>query len=146
MFNNPYMPNYMANYMPQYPAQQYTSPQPPTMMPQAPQAQQAGDAIKWVQGEEGAKAYLVAAGNSAMLMDSEHNTFYIKSTDLSGVPMPLRIFDYTERTQAARTAPTAAQQPETGAVTRAEFEALRAKLDDLRAQLGVTEAEVKQNG
>ena len=34
-----------------------------------------------------------------MLMDSESNTFYIKSSDNSGMPMPLRIFDYTERTQ-----------------------------------------------
>ena len=32
-------------------------------------------------------------------MDSESNTFYIKSSDQSGMPMPLRIFDYTERTQ-----------------------------------------------
>ena len=142
MFNNPYMPSYM----PQYPTQQYTPPQPPTMMPQTPQPQQAGDSIKWVQGEEGAKAYLVAAGDSALLMDSERYTFYIKSTDPSGIPLPLRIFDYTERTQAVRTAPTAAQQPEAGAVTRAEFDALRAKLDDLRAQLGVTESGVAQNG
>ena len=37
-----------------------------------------------------------------MLMDSESNTFYIKSSDNSGMPMPLRIFDYTERTQSTQ--------------------------------------------
>ena len=31
-------------------------------------------------------------------MDSENNVFYIKSSDASGMPLPLRIFDYTERT------------------------------------------------
>ena len=50
------------------------------------------------EGEEAAKAYMVAAGNSVLLMDSEKHSFYIKSTDQSGMPMPLRIFDYTERT------------------------------------------------
>lgn len=55
--------------------------------------------ILWVQGEAGAKSWAVAPGKSVMLMDSESNTFYIKSSDQSGMPMPLRIFDYTERTQ-----------------------------------------------
>ena len=31
-------------------------------------------------------------------MDSESNSFYIKSCDASGMPLPLRIFDYKERT------------------------------------------------
>ena len=31
-------------------------------------------------------------------MDSEASVFYLKSTDMSGMPQPLRIFDYTERT------------------------------------------------
>lgn len=65
-------------------------------------AQQNSGGILWVQGEEGAKGYLVAAGNSVMLMDSENSTFYIKSTDASGMPLPLRIFDYTERTMAPK--------------------------------------------
>ena len=47
--------------------------------------------------EAGAKSFTVMAGQSVMLMDSENNVFYIKSTDASGMPLPLRIFDYTER-------------------------------------------------
>ena len=58
--------------------------------------------ILWVQGEAGAKSWAVAPGKSVMLMDSESNTFYIKSSDNSGMPMPLRIFDYTERTQSTQ--------------------------------------------
>ena len=95
-----------------------------------PQAapQQTAPGIVWVQGEAGAKSYLVGAGQSVLLMDSEGSCFYIKSTDASGMPLPLRIFDYTERTQAH--APAA---PAGGAgfdpdkyVTREEFEELKA--------------------
>ena len=62
----------------------------------AQQVQTGG--LQWVQGEAGAKAYPVNAGQSALLMDSENNVFYIKSTDNSGMPLPLRTFDYKERT------------------------------------------------
>lgn len=75
--------------------------QPYNYVPQqsvAPQ-QQNDSGILWVQGEAGAKSWAVAPGKSVMLMDSESSTFYIKSSDQSGMPMPLRIFDYTERNQ-----------------------------------------------
>ncbi len=66
----------------------------------APYGQPSGgnNSIIWVQGEAAAKAYPVAAGTAVLLMDSEGSTMYIKSTDQSGMPQPLRIFDYTERT------------------------------------------------
>lgn len=41
----------------------------------------------WVQGEAGAKSYLVAPNNSVMLMDSEGAYFYMKSADPSGMPI-----------------------------------------------------------
>lgn len=53
--------------------------------------------IIWVQGEAGAKSYLVAPGNTVLLMDSERQTFYIKSTDMNGIPKPLEIYDYAVR-------------------------------------------------
>lgn len=68
-------------------------PAQPQPTPPAPQSNPI-----WVQGEEGAKAYMVAPGSSVMLMDSENTVFYLKSSDQSGMPLPLRIFDYTERT------------------------------------------------
>ena len=46
------------------------------------------------------------------------------------MPLPLRIFDYTERTGAAQKAPV---PPAEDYVTRAEFEALTARLDALSA-------------
>lgn len=66
--------------------------------------------ILWVQGEAGAKSWAVAPGKSVMLMDSESSTFYIKSSDNSGMPMPLRIFDYKERTEQTAQAPVIQHQ------------------------------------
>ena len=87
-------PNYYAPYYTPYGTQQQVTPNP---MNNASQAQSgANNGITWVQGEAGAKSYLVGAGNSVLLMDSEQSRFYIKSTDTSGMPMPLRIFEYTE--------------------------------------------------
>lgn len=94
-YNN-YFP---VGYQPFYP---YTTPtaQPTLTQPVSPQptttTQPQSAGIVWVQGEAGAKAYPVAAGNSMLLMDSESEQFYIKSTDISGMPMPLRIFTYKE--------------------------------------------------
>ena len=95
-YNNGFPMTYQQMY-PQYIPSSFQ----PQMMQQQPQmTQQVNDTgILWVQGEAGAKSWAVAPGKSVMLMDSESNTFYIKSSDNSGMPMPLRIFDYTERTQ-----------------------------------------------
>ena len=91
--------NYFPQIYPQmYPQYNYVPQQPQQVVPQQP-VNDTG--ILWVQGEAGAKSWAVAPGKSVMLMDSESNTFYIKSSDASGMPMPLRIFDYAERTNNA---------------------------------------------
>ena len=74
--------------------------QPATPPTTQPMAQQGNNGLIWVQGEAGAKSYLVAPGNTVMLMDSEGERFYLKSADASGMPMPLRTFDYKERLNA----------------------------------------------
>lgn len=116
-----YMPQAMPDQLAQLRAQQ---------MPQ-PAAQ--GTPI-WVQGEGGAKSFLVAPGQSLILMDSEAEVFYIKSTDASGVPLPLRVFDYKERVSGAQRPSQAAQASSVEYVTRAEFDALTAKINELTAR------------
>ena len=74
--------------------------QPMTSQPMQQQSSQ----IIWVSGEAGAKSYLVAPGNTVMLLDAENSVFYLKSADASGMPLPLRIFDYKERTTTAQQA------------------------------------------
>ena len=68
------------------PAQTWTTP--------AQSTSQQVNAINWVQGEAGAKSVPVAPGQKVLLMDSETNVFYVKSSDVSGMPLPLRIFEY----------------------------------------------------
>lgn len=63
---------------------------------QYPQAYPQNNGITWVQGIEGAKAHPVSAGQTAFLMDSESDSFFLKSADQTGMPT-LRVFDYTER-------------------------------------------------
>lgn len=95
---------------------------------QQPAAAQTGGGINWVQGEVGAKAYRVLPGCMAWLMDSEEQVFYIKSADASGVPLPLRIFDYQERLQGG-TAPQGTRCAQgQDYVTREEFNALAARI------------------
>ena len=113
---NSFMPNYNP-YVQQY--QQMLQPQ---VQPQA-QTQQSSGGLLWVQGIEGAKSHFVSPGQSVLLMDSESNSFFIKSADVSGMPLPLRIFDYKERTvQQASQQPTAAAIDTSSYITREEFE------------------------
>lgn len=76
--------------------------------------------IIWVQGESGAKAYPVAPGNSIALFDSEKDRFFIKTADASGMPSPLRVFNYTEQTANVQT--NTIQELPDEYVTRKEFE------------------------
>ena len=111
------------------PYQQYYQPQqyvPQQVMPQTNQQQNNG--ITWVQGENSAKSYPVAAGQSILLMDSESPVMYIKSTDQSGVPLPLRVFDYKERSNSSSNA----QEQKTDYISRNEFDAFR---NEIRAEL-----------
>jgi hypothetical protein len=102
----------------------------PSMPPQ-PMQQQSSQII-WVSGEAGAKSYLVAPGNTVMLLDAENSVFYLKSADASGMPLPLRIFDYKERsvTHPQVTGGSASgEQIDFGKfVTREEFDELKASI------------------
>lgn len=55
------------------------------------------NAMSWVNGVAGANAFYTPPGCTSWLMDRTEDVFYIKSTDMSGFAMPLRIFDFRER-------------------------------------------------
>jgi hypothetical protein len=100
-------------------------------MPSQPMQQQSSQII-WVSGEAGAKSYLVAPGNTVMLLDAENSVFYLKSADASGMPLPLRIFDYKERQNASVSDFKAPTNDFSGLddkfVTRKEFDELKASI------------------
>lgn len=99
---------------------------------------QANTGIQWVQGETGAKSYMVAPNNSVLLMDSENSKFYIKSADAAGMPT-LRIFEYKETPAKAEITP--ANIDINNYCTRAELETLREQIETIAKQL-----EVKKEG
>lgn len=79
--------------------------------------------INWVQGENAAKSWYVPAGQTALLMDSEEMKFYLKSADASGIPLPLRVFAYSEVKEAPKT-------NDIEYVTKAEFDALVKRIEE----------------
>ena len=90
--------------------------------------------LVWVQGESGAKAYPVAPGNSVLLLDSESDRFFIKSSDASGMPLPLRVFTYSENAENATTSSISQNIDLTDYVTREEFNTLVEKIAALSKQ------------
>lgn len=124
-YNNGFPINYQQMY-PQYNYPQQTI--TPVVQPQPVQTQPTtnDNGVIWVQGEAGAKSWVVPPGKSVMLMDSENSVFYIKTADNSGVPLPLRIFDYTERTAQNTTPAEAAQTVNSQYVTKDELKEILA--------------------
>lgn len=96
----PYYPPPVPDQLTQLRQQPFQAPQQAAGAPPA----QTGT-ITWVQGVEGAKAYPVAPGATVLLMDSDGSSFYLKTADASGMPMPLRTFDFTERSADTKPQP-----------------------------------------
>lgn len=124
-------------------AQQYQIPQMQQAQAQPPQTNQG---LLWVQGEAGAKSYLVAPNTTVLLMDSEGSRFYLKSTDNAGMPS-LRVFEYSEVSQNA---PQAAQSAQTNLddkyVTRDEYNALQGKYAEILDKLDSFRASAMDTG
>lgn len=94
---------------------------PQTYQPQTYQPQNNG--LIWVQGEAGAKSYVTPPNTPVLLMDSEKPRFFIKTADPSGMPMPLRVFEYKEVFEQTEAAPDYDKY-----VTKDELEAKLAEL------------------
>lgn len=124
-FNNTGFP---IGYQPYYPYQQMS----PTSMSGTSQPQQSG--IIWVQGEAGAKSYMVAPNTTVQLWDSENQVIYLKSADASGMPS-MKVLDYKIRDMQAPQQPVITHPDY---VTREELSAFREQLK--REILGVKEA------
>lgn len=130
LYNNGFPATYQQYYpvMPQQNYPQMQQPQQPT-----PQPQQSQSSIIWVQGEAGAKSYLVAPNTTVQLWDSEKQTIYLKSADASGMPS-MKTLDYTIRDAQPTPAPvTTGQQPVYA--TKEDVQALYAQISGIRAEI-----------
>ena len=113
-FNSYYQPQQMS-----YPVQQNI------------QQPQQNNSLAWIQGgEASANAYPVAPGMRMWLFDRDEPIFFIKTMDSSGMPQPLRIFDYKERTANTPSNSAVQTQPteNTDYVSRSEFDAFKSEI------------------
>lgn len=102
---------------------------------QMTQQQPINQGLLWVQGEAGAKSYLVAPSTTVLLMDSESQRFYLKSTDGSGMPN-LRTFEYTEvLPNTPQSSQTFHENLDDKYVTREEYSSLQAKYAEILDKL-----------
>jgi hypothetical protein len=134
-----YNNGFPASYQPMYYQPQYQQVQPYV---QAQQPAQQNNGIIWVQGEAGAKSYLVAPNTTVQLWDSESQCIYLKSADASGMPS-MKILDYTIRDMTPANGPVAASPAPT---INAQDYALRTDLDTLAAQITALKAEIEKKG
>lgn len=124
--------------------QQYYPTQPnayPTQMNITPTQPTQNNGIIWVQGEAGAKSYLVAPNNTVQLWDSESQTIYLKSADASGMPS-MKILDYKIRNSEQVQMNSPVSENNRNYVTLSEFNVIKAELTALKNEL----AEIKEAG
>ena len=110
----------MAYNYPNFYPYQIQQPQPP---------QRTG--VIWVQGEAGAKSYLVAPNSTVYLWDSESLTIYVKSADPSGMPS-IKVLDYKVRN-------TTPEAKTSNFVTRDELAAIQKEIERLKKEVGHNE-------
>ena len=131
-----YYNGFPATYQPMYQTpytQPYTQNAPVQQQSQVVQPS-VQNGIIGVQGEAGAKSYLVAPNNTVQLWDSESQTIYLKSADASGMPS-MKILDYTIRENEKNTAnnPVAAQDDKSYSyATKDEIRAVSEQITALR--------------
>lgn len=118
-YYNPYQPYY----------QQYQQ-MSPTQMSGTSQT----NGIIWVQGEAGAKSYMVAPNNTVQLWDSESQTIYLKSADASGMPS-MRTLDYTIRSNPSQMPQNAFSDANPNIPTREELKALEERINGLQLKI-----------
>lgn len=111
---------------------------PQVVQPPAPSAQ--SNNLVWVQGEAGAKSYLVAPNTTLPLWDSESQVIYLKSADASGMPS-MKVLDYTIRENANLPQKAPLNDKVEEYVTKEELDVFRAeiskKIEALKESMGV---------
>lgn len=120
------------NFFPYYP----NYPQPQMQTPQPQNAGGNNSSIIWVQGEAGAKSYLVAPNNTVQLWDSESQTIYLKSADASGMPS-MRILDYTIRSGAPDGSQKVFSAAPDNYLTLDDLKPLQRQIDAIKSELGM---------
>lgn len=135
MYQSPYgqPPFYNAYATLQNNQQNFPQPQQQVQSPQ-PQPQQQipiQSNIEYVNGIEGAKAFILPPNAQKLLLDSDNTFFYIKTTDMQGKPSVKR-FRYID--VDAEQNPPKQEEPTTAYVTLEQFTDLLENFDNLKKE------------
>lgn len=88
-------------------------------------SQGSGLSIAQIQDDSAVNSYPVAAGNTVLLINFNSQHFFLKSTNVNGVPMPVQTAEWSY----VNVQPIAQQNQNGGSsVTREEFDELKAML------------------
>jgi hypothetical protein len=112
---------------------QQAQPQVQTPQPQPQQQVPIQSNIEYVNGIEGAKAFILPPNTQKLLLDSDNSFFYIKTTDTQGKPS-VRRFRYIDIDAEQQAQPQRQEQPQDNYVTLQQFTDLLQNFDDLKKE------------
>ena len=103
-----YNQGYPASYQPMVQQPQY---QPQIAQPQVQPVPQVSNLqsfqqspkkinVVWAQGEDAARAYPIEPNSMLIIFDTNMRSYYTKSSDITGYPSPMEIYDYHKREQS----------------------------------------------
>lgn len=122
-------------YQPKLQQQQYQ-----TAVPQYQQNQNMqpmNNSMIWVQGEAGAKAFVLPNNTTLPLWDSEAQVIYIKSVDANGKPT-MAILDYTERNDDKLVGQSPKEEvPQIEYATKEQVDSINKQFDLINEKLNV---------
>ena len=101
-----YNQGYPASYQPvvQQPVYQpqvvQAQPQPQVSNLQSFQQSPKKINVVWAQGEDAARAYPIEPNSMLIIFDTNMRSYYTKSSDITGYPSPMEIYDYHKREQS----------------------------------------------
>ena len=147
-----YQQPYQMQFMPPYPygqtlrgnygnerdfySQQMNAQQQQNMYAPQQQPMQMQSNIEYVNGIEGAKAFILPPNTQKLLLDSDNAFFYIKTTDMQGKPTVKRFryidVDAEQQSQPQNQEP---QQPQPLYVTIQQYQEVLDTLDTMRKEL-----------
>ena len=111
------MANYFNPYQQNFMQQQFAQPQVNNTVLVVP-----------VQGEAGANIYPIAAGNTVFLIEFASKTFWIKATDVNGIPSRFEAYEFKNKIISQKV-------QENNFVTQSEFAELKSQMQQLTTNI-----------
>lgn len=132
---------YQQMYQPYYQQIQQLQNQIPNIQQQISQSQpqptsQNGGMFYFVNSQKEAEDWVLSTGQTAFFFERNAPIFYIKSVAQNGLSQPIEVYDYLQRKSSIEPQKEAVELDMTQYITREEFDALKAELNEIRGTEG----------